>query len=149
MTSKSKQDLYFMMLYISVKFERNFCIRSKFTLCIEQKPQIGNLAKIYVKKGYNTVKCLRITPFNELDLYFMMLDSSVKFKWKWRIPSRVNDRKPNVWRRGRRRRRRNHDPYVSSLLRRRHNNNTYLYMENDRHKIYLHTVRTTIAGINA
>ena len=51
----------------------------------------------------------------------MMLDPSAKFIWNWRIPSRVIDRKPKVWRRGRRRSRRSHDPYV----RRRHKNRPY------------------------
>ena len=34
-----------------------------------------------------------INPLFELDLYLMMLDPSVKFKWNWCIPSRVINRK--------------------------------------------------------
>ena len=58
----------------------------------------------------------------------MMLDTFIKFKWNWCIPSRVIDQKSKVccrWllrRRGRRRR--SHDTYVSSMLRRWHNKKT-------------------------
>ena len=44
------------------------------------------------KNGHNSVKILRITPPPppiKLDLYFIMLDPSVKFNWNWCIPSRV------------------------------------------------------------
>ena len=60
MTSKFKLDLYLIMLYPSVKFERNCCIPLKV---IDRKPQIHNLAKIYVKKGHISFKKLRITLF--------------------------------------------------------------------------------------
>ena len=63
MTSKIELDLYFIMLYLSVKFERNCCISSKV---IDRKPQIDNLAKIEVKKGHNSVKILLITPLSNL-----------------------------------------------------------------------------------
>ena len=75
MTSKFKPDLYLIMLYPSVKFERKCCIPLKV---IDRKPQIHNLAKIYVKTGHISVKNLRITLFSELDLHLMMLDPSVK-----------------------------------------------------------------------
>ena len=70
MTSKFELDLYFMMIYPSVKFERNCCIPSKV---IDRKPQIDNLAKIKVKKGHNTVEILQNAPFFKLDLYLMMI----------------------------------------------------------------------------
>ena len=113
-TSKFELDLYFMMIYPSLKFERNCCFPSKV---IDRKPQIDNIAKIQVKKGPNSVNFLRITPFFELGLYLMMRDRSVKYKWNWCIRSRVIDQKPKVWRRGRRW---SHDPYMPSLLPRWH-----------------------------
>ena len=60
-----------MMLYLSVKFERNYYFPLKG---IDWKPQIDNLAKIYAsKKIHNSVKILWITPLFEHDLYLMMM----------------------------------------------------------------------------
>ena len=56
---------------------------------IDWKAQIDNLAKIYVKKRHNSAKILRIALFFKLDLYLMILDPSVKFKWNRCIPARV------------------------------------------------------------
>ena len=93
MTSKFEFDLYFMMLYPSVKFVRNCSIHLKV---IDGKPQYSqNLSK----KGHNSFKNLQMTSFYDLGLYFMMLYPSVKFEWNWYVPSKVNDWKPRVWRR--------------------------------------------------
>ena len=90
MTSEFELDLYFMMLYPSVKFERNCCIPSKF---IDRKPQID---KPKSKKGHNSIKSFRMTSEFELDLYFMMLYPSVKFERNCCIPSKFIDRKPQI-----------------------------------------------------
>ena len=63
-----------MMFYPSVKFQCNCFFPSKV---IDRK---HNLAKNPGKKDHNSVKILQITPLFELDLYLMMLDSSVKLK---------------------------------------------------------------------
>ena len=72
----------------------------------------------WAKKGHNSVNIWRMISKFELDLYFMMLYPSVNFECNWCIPSKLNDRKQKVWRRGRKPHLRqwSHDPYVSTTL---------------------------------
>ena len=70
---KFELDLSFMMLYISIQFERKCLIASKV---IDWKQQIDNSKKGAIAQQ----NFADYTPFFELDLFSMMLDPSVKCK---------------------------------------------------------------------